>query len=138
MEMQNKWIVDWDEAYQHFIDSTNAYHSVLSVEDWEADHSLWYQPKDESVHESRKQVELWLREAFYRRQQSEIGHTDSISQVKSNMSRKSKKSHLVISDKSSMVSSASTARMKEEAKKAKLVARASMPQKKQALEQEEY
>ena len=44
----------------------------------------------------------------------------------------------MISDKSSLVSSASAARMKEEAKKAELVARAAMLQKKQALEQEEH
>ena len=129
---------DWDEAYQHFIDSNNACYSALSVEDREADHNLWYQPRDESFHEFRKQVELWLREVFYRRQQSEIGPDDSISQVGSNTSRKSKKSRSVISDKSSLVSSASAARMKEEAKKAELVARAAMLQKKQALEQEEH
>ena len=55
---------DWDEVYQHFIDSNNACYSALSVEDREADHNLWYQPRDESFHEFRKQVELWLVRFF--------------------------------------------------------------------------
>jgi len=138
-------LIEWNAIYNSFIEMHRQYYLLLSEELKGSDSSGWFEPKDKKHQEFKVHVEQWLLQAAQyldkKRADEALGPSDSISQAGSRQSSRcgSKRSSLTRSKISlrSYASSISSARLKEEARKAELLARSALLRQKQALEDEE-
>lgn len=111
----------YKKLHEEFIEFNSAVLLYLNDEEKDADQQFWFQPKSEQCLQFMTKVKKWIEA---QKCDEEITPLDSISKV-SNRSRTSK------------VSTASSARMKEEANRAALMAQAAALKAKQELELKE-
>lgn len=125
-----KLISDFDQSNENVL-------QLLKEEEKDADQSYWYQPKKEHFSNFMMDVEKWTVNA--RQQlQDDLKLGDSASSASgSTVKRPGSSASRAGSIRSGVSSSSSSARRKEQAERASLMAKAEMLKEKQALEMEE-
>lgn len=142
LELVKEKALEWDDIYAKFVEAHNEYCLELSGELLEPDIRNWFGPKNDKHQAFRNNIEQWIRKAEQRLEQRlidmAISPNDSVSQVGTRKtSRCRTKKSFTSRSKITQATSVSSARIKEEARKAELMARAAMLKQKQALENEE-
>jgi hypothetical protein len=135
IDVVRKDLIEWDVIHNKFIEAHCQYYSQLSEELKGIDNSGWFEPKEIKCWEFKLRAEQWLLQAAQyidqKRVDEAVGPNDSVSQASS---RRSSRSRFSLRSHASSISSA---RVREEAKRAELLARSALLKQKQALDDEE-
>nr|XP_055033829.1 uncharacterized protein LOC129422128 [Misgurnus anguillicaudatus] len=143
LDVENIQFKVYKQLFEEFVEINGSVLLYLVDEEHDADQNFWFQPKLLCCKNFMEKVDLWIKETKKSLKMSqtcdnEVTAMDSISMVscKSNTSNKSGSKATSVSKKSS-ISNASTARLKEEANRAALLAKAATLKERQELELKE-
>lgn len=143
-EIEQVHLIRFKELIEEFAQAHDAVLQLLTEEERCADQEYWYQPKLDVIKAMSTKTEVWIKDAKQRLLvaqtcDEEITHMDSVSVVSALKRRCATSGSRAGSNSRSSYasSSASSSLLKEEAKRATLLAKAAAIQKRQALELEE-
>lgn len=138
--IDQKEIRCYNKLFEEFVELNHSVALYLNEEESEYDQTFWFEPKRSNCKDFLIRVENWiaevkLREDLKETSEKDISPMDSVSNVSAKL--RTAKSSRCSSHTSSAASSATAIRLKEEAKRAALIAKASSLKEKQALDLKE-
>ncbi|KAL0157129.1 hypothetical protein M9458_048375, partial [Cirrhinus mrigala] len=139
-KIEQELLTQLNKLYQEFIELNDNVQELLLDEEKGDDQRIWFEPKSSKIGEFVLGTERWIEKVkdANAAKNEDVEPGDSVSEVASTVRKKSRAgSSAGHSVASSATSSSSILRMKEEAEKAALLAKAASLKKKQALQLEE-